>query len=61
MHLSELKAKHVSELVDLANAMEIDGANRLRKHDLIFTMLKMHAKKGEGKPAAADKWCCPSA
>src|SRR6187399_1493589 len=47
MHLSELKAKHVSELVDLANAMEIDGANRLRKHDLIFTMLKMHAKKGE--------------
>ena len=47
MHLSDLKAKHVSELVDLANAMEIDGANRLRKHDLIFTMLKAHAKKGE--------------
>ena len=45
MHLSDLKAKHVSELVDLANAMEIDGANRLRKHDLIFTMLKAHAKK----------------
>ena len=47
MHLSDLKAKHVSELVDLANAMEIDGANRLRKHDLIFTMLKTQAKKGE--------------
>ena len=47
MHLSELKAKHVSELVELANAMEIDGANRLRKHDLIFSMLKAHAKKGE--------------
>ena len=47
MHLSELKAKHVSELVELANAMEIDGANRLRKHDLIFAMLKMQAKKGE--------------
>ena len=27
MHLSDLKAKHVSELVDLANAMEIDGAS----------------------------------
>ena len=47
MHLSELKAKHVSELLELANAMEIDGANRLRKHDLIFSMLKAHAKKGE--------------
>ena len=47
MHLSDLKAKHVSELVELANAMEIDGANRLRKHDLIFAMLKMQAKKGE--------------
>ena len=27
--------------------MEIEGANRMRKHDLIFAMLKQHAKKGE--------------
>ena len=47
MHLSELKSKHVSELVDIANAMEIEGANRMRKHDLIFAMLKKQAKKGE--------------
>src|SRR5687767_14210740 len=47
MHLSDLKSKHVSELLDQANAMEIDGANRMRKHDLIFAMLKSHAKKGE--------------
>ncbi len=47
MHLSDLKSKHVSELLDQANAMEIDGANRMRKHDLIFAMLKAHAKKGE--------------
>jgi transcription termination factor Rho len=47
MHLSELKAKHVSELLDIANAMEIDGANRMRKHDLIFALLKTQAKKGE--------------
>ena len=47
MHLSELKSKHVAELLDQANAMEIDGANRMRKHDLIFAMLKAHAKKGE--------------
>src|SRR6187397_2345190 len=47
MQLSELKSKHVSELLDIANTMEIEGANRMRKHDLIFAMLKSHAKKGE--------------
>ena len=47
MHLSELKSKHVSELLDIANSMEIEGANRMRKHDLIFAMLKAQAKKGE--------------
>src|ERR1700741_3936008 len=47
MHLSELKSKHVSELLDIANTMEIEGANRMRKHDLIFAMLKEQAKKGE--------------
>src|SRR5665213_1863000 len=47
MHLSELKAKHVSELLDVANSMEIEGANRMRKHDLIFALLKSQAKKGE--------------
>ena len=47
MHLSELKNKHVSELIELANANELENANRLRKHDLIFAMLKNHAKKGE--------------
>ena len=47
MQLSELKVKHVSELLEVANAMEIEGANRMRKHDLIFAMLKAHAKKGE--------------
>jgi transcription termination factor Rho len=47
MHLSELKSKHVSELLDIGNAMEIEGANRMRKHDLIFALLKAQAKKGE--------------
>ncbi len=47
MQLSELKSKHVSELLDIASTMEIEGANRMRKHDLIFAMLKSHAKKGE--------------
>ncbi|MGH8745337.1 MAG: transcription termination factor Rho, partial [Burkholderiales bacterium] len=47
MHLSELKSLHVTELVDMAVADQIDGANRLRKQDLIFAMLKNQAKKGE--------------
>src|SRR5262252_103520 len=47
MHLSELKLKHVQELVDMANTAELEGANRLRKQELIFALLKQHAKKGE--------------
>ncbi|MDK2126564.1 transcription termination factor Rho [Parachitinimonas caeni] len=47
MHLSDLKHLHVSELVEMATANEIDGANRMRKQDLIFALLKNQAKRGE--------------
>jgi transcription termination factor Rho len=47
MHLSELKNLHVGELVEMAVANEIDDANRMRKQDLIFALLKNHARKGE--------------
>jgi transcription termination factor Rho len=47
MHLSELKNHHVSALIDMATAIGIEGANRLRKQELIFAILKEHAKKGE--------------
>ncbi|MBI4988085.1 MAG: transcription termination factor Rho [Rhodocyclales bacterium] len=47
MHLSELKTLHVGELLEMAIASEIDGANRLRKQELIFALLKNRAKKGE--------------
>ncbi|HET7546423.1 MAG TPA: transcription termination factor Rho [Usitatibacter sp.] len=47
MHLSDLKLKHVSELVDMAIASELEGANRLRKQELVFALLKHQAKKGE--------------
>jgi transcription termination factor Rho len=47
MHLSDLKLLHVSELVDMAAKNEIEGANRLRKQELIFALLKNQAKKGE--------------
>ncbi|HYA20112.1 MAG TPA: transcription termination factor Rho [Burkholderiales bacterium] len=47
MHLSELKYLHVTELVDMAMTNEIEGANRLRKQELIFALLKNQARKGE--------------
>ena len=47
MHLSELKTLHVSELLEQATQNGVDGANRMRKQDLIFAMLKNQAKKGE--------------
>jgi transcription termination factor Rho len=47
MHLSELKAMHVTQLVDLAMGLEIDNASRLRKQELMFAILKKKAKLGE--------------
>ncbi len=47
MHLSELKNHHVSQLLEMAAADGIEGANRLRKQELIFALLKNQAKKGE--------------
>jgi len=47
MNLSELKLKAVSELIDLATSMGIDNLSRARKQELIFAILKAHAKKGE--------------
>ncbi|MCE1243529.1 transcription termination factor Rho [Oryzomicrobium sp.] len=47
MHLSELKALHVSQLLEMAAGYGIEGANRLRKQELIFALLRHQAKKGE--------------
>ncbi len=47
MYLSELKAKHVSELINMAGGLEIENANRLRKQELMFAILKRMAKTGE--------------
>jgi transcription termination factor Rho len=47
MHLSDLKSLHVSELLDMSTKNEVDGANRMRKQELIFALLKNQARKGE--------------
>ncbi len=47
MNLTELKKKSASELIDLAQSMGLDGMARMRKQEVIFAILKSHAKKGE--------------
>ncbi|MFQ3229086.1 transcription termination factor Rho [Reinekea sp.] len=47
MNLSDLKTKAVPELLDIAKEMGLENINRTRKQDLIFTILKRHAKGGE--------------
>ena len=47
MHLSELKLKPITELLVIAAENGIDNANRFRKQELIFAILKALAKRGE--------------
>ncbi|AWB68832.1 transcription termination factor Rho [Saccharobesus litoralis] len=47
MNLTELKQKPISELVQLAESMGLENMARLRKQDIIFAILKNHAKSGE--------------
>ena len=47
MHLSELKSLHVSKLLDWALELGIENANRMRKQELMFAILKKRAKEGE--------------
>ncbi|MBI3347801.1 MAG: transcription termination factor Rho [Burkholderiales bacterium] len=47
MHLSELKALHVSALIQMGEELEIDNVTRLRKQELMFAIMKKRAKAGE--------------
>ncbi len=47
MNLTELKQKNPAELVELANKDGIENVARMRKQDMIFSILKAHAMKGE--------------
>jgi transcription termination factor Rho len=47
MHLSDLKSKHVSELLDIALELEVENASRMRKQELMFAILKKRAKAGD--------------
>ncbi|MEX2525779.1 MAG: transcription termination factor Rho [Gammaproteobacteria bacterium] len=47
MNLTELKQQPASELITLSEELGLDGLARSRKQDVIFEILKAHAKKGE--------------
>jgi transcription termination factor Rho len=47
MNLTELKQNSMPELLDIAQEMGLDNLARSRKQDVIFAILKKHAKSGE--------------
>src|SRR5690606_31764133 len=47
MNLTELKQKSITDLLEMAEQMGIDNMARSRKQDVIFSLLKRHAKSGE--------------
>lgn len=47
MNLTDLKKKTPAELIEIAREMGLENFARLPKKDMIFTILKSHAKRGE--------------
>lgn len=47
MNINELKEKPISQLVEIARENNLDNLTRLPKEEIIFALLKAHAKKGE--------------
>lgn len=47
MNLTDLKTKPIEELIDIATSMGLESLARSRKQDVIFNLLKRHAKSGE--------------
>ncbi|MCP3907409.1 MAG: transcription termination factor Rho [Oceanicoccus sp.] len=47
MNLTDLKTKPTQELLDIAKEIGLDNIARQRKQDIIFSILKRHAKSGE--------------
>ncbi|MBB3166902.1 transcription termination factor Rho [Simiduia aestuariiviva] len=47
MNLTDLKTKPIEELLEIAKGMGLENLARSRKQDIIFNILKRHAKSGE--------------
>ncbi len=47
MNLTDLKSRPAADLVGLGDSLGLEGLARQRKQDMIFSILKAHAKNGE--------------
>ncbi|MEE4294162.1 MAG: transcription termination factor Rho [Xanthomonadales bacterium] len=47
MNLTDLKQQPISKLLEIADEMSLENVARSRKQDIIFAILKAHAKSGE--------------
>jgi len=47
MKLQELKRKNANELLQLAESLGVENASKMLKQEMIFSILKSHAEKGE--------------
>ena len=47
MNLTELKQKTMPQLLEITESMNLENLARSRKQDVIFSILKAHAKSGE--------------
>ena len=47
MNLTELKNQPITKINEIAQEMGIENAQRMRHQDLIFAILKGHARSGE--------------
>ena len=47
MNLNELKKKSISELMDIAENAGVENPGRMRKQEIIFSILKVTARKGD--------------
>ena len=47
MDLSTLKQETVADIIKMASELNIENTSRMRRQDMIFSILKKHAEKGE--------------
>ncbi len=47
MHLNDLRAKEITELATMATSMKVENPSGMKKHELIFGILKTHAQNNE--------------
>ena len=45
MHVSELQTLHISKLLEMAEEHGIENANRFRKQDLVFAIVRQMMKQ----------------